>query len=134
AQCVADGFLHFVVKFLSFFHHNKQRHPKFTSRLFDTHNKTVLDFFDGINCTINFACSDSHTTAVECGIRPAVDNDSVTRCDLDPIAMPPYTFVHFKVTLAVPDKIRIIPKVNRHRWHGLRDHHLAHLPSYGRPV
>ena len=65
--------------------------------------------------------------AVDGRVRAAVDHRAAALGDLDPVAVPPDAGIGVEVALAVALAVRVVPEVDRHRGHRLRDHELADL-------
>src|SRR5260221_14786981 len=82
------------------------------SRVVD--HEGFINFRPGLDHKIEFAGSHPHTSAIQSGIGPAI-NDALTigAADLDPIAVPPNSRIMIEVAGLKAAPVRVIPKEDR---------------------
>ena len=134
AQALLDLRFQSIIQRHAVSQYHKERHIILAARQFHPDDQAIEHLRDSFHDAVNLAAAHPDTLPVNRGIGTAIDDRATPVSNHDPVAVPPYPRVHLEIALLVALPFWIVPEVNGHRWHRLRNHQFSHLVNQWPPL
>src|SRR5918992_293470 len=131
ADALLDPTLQVVVELGAFLEDYEEGHKGLAALPVDVYDQAILHLLDLLDGPVDLARPHPYAAAVYGRVGAPVDHAGAVWFDLDPVAVPPHPRVHVEVALPVALALRVVPEVDRHGGHRLRDDQLADLVDHG---